>query len=192
MRARAKPRPKQPEAADRAGQIDRASGIGRARRLAARNSLLLLALLALFCATTRWGGRYVDLVSRSYHALRIASARSVDERKRDLLDETYPLLLYIREFTPPDAVILFPPHETIVEHFGGDYSRLITNATSAYSVIYPRIPVHFGDPSPLRDRLTHVFVWEHAGLDLVQPGAAKTEENRFGVFPLPAGARVTW
>jgi hypothetical protein len=147
--------------------------------------VILIGLVILFCLTTRWGGRYVDLAVRSYHAVRIASARTVEQRRLDLLDATYPLLLYLREFTPPDAVILFPPRFFIVDHFGGDYSRLITSATSAYSVIYPRVPVHAGDDTPLKASPTHVFVWEHWGLELGQPGAQPTAENRYGVFPLP-------
>jgi hypothetical protein len=59
-------------------------------------------------------------------------------------------------------------------------------------VIYPRIPVHWGDPSPYKDRLTHILIWKHWGLSLVSPGEPRTDENRIEVRPLPPFRKAPW
>jgi hypothetical protein len=156
-------------------------------------STLLLALLTLFCAGTRWGRSYVELAAKSVDAWRNGRQLPLERREVAIYDGTYPVLLYLREVTPPDAVILMPPRQFVIDRYRrGTEIPLLASPSSAYNFIHPRVPVHWGDPSPEKDRLTHVLVWEHWGLDLIDPGAAPTEENRVAIHPWPAGRRAPW
>ena len=163
--------------------------------VAARNSRPLiasaglLALLVLFCLFTRWGHTYPTFAAKTWVVWRSGHRMSVEERRAAVYDSTYSVLLYIRDSTPPDAVILLPPISFIVEH-GPSEIPLLASAGSAYGVIYPRVPVHAGTPSPSIDRVDYILVWEHWGLDLIAPGAPRTEENRIQLFPWPRGRKV--
>jgi hypothetical protein len=145
-------------------------------------SLILLAVLVVFCAATRWGRTYPTFAHKTWILLRSAGSVSAEDRRVQAYDETYPVLLYIKDTTPPETVMLFPPGKLIDEQTPGDIP-LLASATSIYSFIYPRVPVMWGDSSPWRERIDHILVWNHWGLDLVQPGAPKTEENNITIFP---------
>jgi hypothetical protein len=157
-----------------------------------RSAVLLLAL-ALFCAVTRWGESYVTFAAKSWGAW--VSGRQLPLARRALViyDKTYPVLLYLDEVAPPDAVILFPPRQFVIDQLNrkGEIP-LLASPSSAYNFIYPRVPVHYGDPSPWKERITHVLIWEHWGLDLVAPGEKPTEENRVRLVPWPSGRKAPW
>ena len=106
-----------------------------------------------------------------------------------LYDETYPVLVYLRENTPPDAVILLPPEKLIDEKTPGDIP-LLASPSSVYNFIYPRVPVHWGDPSPWKDRVNYVLVWKQWGRDLVPEAPADTSE--IALYPWPPGRRLSW
>lgn len=156
-------------------------------------SLLALLLLALFCLGTSWGRSYLNFASRSWGALQSAPRLPLARRQSAIYDATYPVLLYLREVTPPDAVILMPPRQFVIDRFNrkGEIP-LLASPSSAYNFIYPRVPVHHGDPSPAKNRLTHVLVWEHWGLDRVDSTAVPTAENRVRIYPWPAGREAPW
>ena len=156
-----------------------------------RASLLLLALLVAFCGVTRWGRTYPRFASGSWRAMQMARGMSTEARFVALYDDTFPLLLYLREYLPPDAKVLLPPVDFIRRKHGGDIP-LFASPTSTYSFIYPRVPVHFGKPSPFKDGITHVLVWEHWGLEYVAPNDRPTEANRVLLTEWPADARVSW
>ncbi len=157
----------------------------------ARASVLLLILLVAFCGTTRWGRTYPKFASGSWKALQMSRGMSTEDRFLAIYDDTFPLLLYLREYLPPDAKVLVPPIDFIRTQHGGDIP-LFASPTSTYSFIYPRVPVHYGRPSPFMNEITHVFVWEHWGLEYVSPGARPTEGNRILLEDWPAGMRVSW
>jgi hypothetical protein len=140
---------------------------------------------------THWGRTYPTLARRSLVVLRSALSLSPEERRLQLYDQTYPFILYLRDNTPEDAVILLPPTRFIDQATPGEIP-LLASPSSVYNFIYPRVPVHWGDPSPWKDRINYLLVWNHWGLDLVEPGAPRTEENRIGLYPWPAGKRVSW
>ncbi|MBM3316772.1 MAG: hypothetical protein FJY75_02865 [Candidatus Eisenbacteria bacterium] len=150
-------------------------------------SLLLVALLILFCAGTRWGRTYPRFAGRSWHALDSGLRVSAEARRRGVLDQTYPFLLYLREMTPPGAVILLPPREFIIAGTGGGFIPLLASPSSAYSFIYPRIPVHFGDRSPHGERIDYILVWDHWGLEWVDPEAPRDEVHRYRLYRWPQG-----
>jgi hypothetical protein len=157
-----------------------------------RSAALLLAL-TLFCAFTRWGGSYVTFAAKSWGAWENGRRLPLARRELVIYDKTFPVLLHIDEVTPPDAVVLMPPRQFVIDRFNrkGEIP-LLASPSSAYNFIYPRVPVHYGDPSPWKDRITHVLIWEHWGLDLVAPGEPPTEENRFGLVPWPSGRKAPW
>lgn len=156
-------------------------------------SLLALLLLVLFCVGTRWGGSYLNFARRSWGAAQSGPRLPLARRQAAIYDATYPVLLYLREATPPDAVILMPPRQVVIDRFNRPAEiPLLASPSSAYNFIYPRVPVHYGDPSPVKDRLTHILVWEHWGLERIDPGATPTEENRVRVYPWPAGQEAPW
>lgn len=158
---------------------------------AVRASLLLLVLVVAFCGVSRWGRTYPRFASGSWQALQLARAMSSEERFLALYDDTLPLLLYLREYLPPDARVLVPPVEFIRSKHGGDIP-LFASPTSTYSFIYPSVPVHHGKPSPFMNELTHLLVWEHWGLEYVAPNDPHTEGNRVLLVDWPADARASW
>ena len=94
----------------------------------------------------------------------------------------------INKRTPPDAVILFPPKELFCKDI--DYIPVGGMTSSAYSFIYPRIPVHYGDGAPYRERVTHVLNYDHWALENFWPEMPRTEENRYGVLPWPGDVEI--
>ncbi len=156
-----------------------------------RASVILLIVLVAFCSVTRWGRTYPRFASGSWKALQMSRGMSTEERFLALYDDTFPLLLYLCEYLPPDAKVLVPPIDFIRTKHGGDIP-LFASPTSTYSFIYPRVPVHYGRPSPFKDQITHVLVWEHWGLEYVAPGEPPTEANRILLADWPAGMRVSW
>jgi len=154
-------------------------------------SLVLLLVLIAFCAFTRWGGTYARFASGSWGAWRMSRGMSAEARRLALYDDTYPLLLYLRDYLPEDAKVLLPP----IDYIRGFYGReipLFASATSTYSFIYPRVPVHHGRPSPFMKQITHLLVWEHWGLDYIAPGEPRTQENRIMLHDWPPGLEVSW
>jgi hypothetical protein len=150
-------------------------------------ALVLLLILVLFCAVTRWGRTYPQFASRTVRALVTGLGVDAEARRRAVLDETYPFLLYLREVTPPQSVILLPPRETIIAKLGVDTIPLLASASSAYSFIYPRVPVHDGDASPYAERANMIFVWDYWGLERVDPQAPRDEEHRYKLYPWTPG-----
>jgi len=149
---------------------------------------LLILLLVLFVTGTRWGRGFTTIAGRTWIVWSHGSQMPFEARSAAAYEPTYMTLLFIRDSTPPDAVILLPPSGYIIETSGRDVA-LLASPSSAYSFIYPRVPVHWGDDkAPMADDVTHVLVWEHWGLNLIDPDAALTEDNRIAIFALePAG-----
>jgi hypothetical protein len=141
----------------------------------------------IFCLGTRWGGNYVTFARKSWATMKILRQVPGESRWMQVYDETYPVLLYIRDNCPPESMILLPPRQYFVDHSGGAIP-LLGSPSSAYGFIYPRVPVHAGEEAPYRDRITHLLVWEHWGLDWVDPGARPTESNRIGLYPVGLSA----
>lgn len=164
---------------------------GKSRRESLLASAVLLLVLAVFCAGTRWGRTYPTFVKRTSILLRSAPSLAPESRRVQLYDSTYPVILYLRDNTPEDAVILLPPGTFVDERTPGDIP-LLASDTSVYSFIYPRIPVHWGEPSPSKDRIDHILVWEHWGLELASPGEPRSAENRVQLYPWPAGEKLRW
>jgi len=167
--------------------------MGKRDRSPILGSLVLVALLVLFCIGTVWGRSYLNFASRSWGAWKAGRLLSLERRQSVIYDPTYPVLLYLREVTPPDAVILMPPRQYVIDRYNrkGEIP-LLGSPSSVYNFIYPRVPVHYGDPSPEKDRLTHVLIWEHWGLDRVDSAAAPSLENAVKLYPWPAGRKAPW
>jgi hypothetical protein len=151
-------------------------------------SLLLLLLVVLFCGLTRWGRTYPTFARKTYVTWAAGHRLTAEQRRLQSYDETYPALLYVAENTPPDAVVLFAPGKLLGAT--PDQSPVMASASSAYNFIYPRVPVHWGDPAPLRDRVDYILVYNHWGLDLADPGATPTDENRVMLYPWPRGKKL--
>ncbi len=182
-----------PRRARPAAARGKSSACGREPRAAGPllASLVLLLILTAFCAFTRWGGTYPRFASGSWGAWRLSRGMSADARRLALYDDTYPLLLYLRDYLPEDARVLLPPIDFIRSRYGREIP-LFASATSTYSFIYPRVPVHHGRPSPFMHDITHLLVWEHWGLDYVASGEPRTEGNRIMIYEWPQGLEVSW
>jgi hypothetical protein len=154
-------------------------------------SIILLLVLITFCCVTRWGRTYARFASGSWAAVRMSRGMSAEDRQLALYDDTFPVLLYLREYLPEDAKVLLPPIDFVRSKRGGGFP-LLAGAASTYSFIYPRVPVHYGRPSPFKKQLTHVLVWEHWGLDYVAPGESETEGNRIMLYDWPEGMEASW
>ena len=159
-------------------------------------SFALLALLGLFCVFTQWGRNYFVFARRSALVWSTGRSLSLEARQSRAYDETYPVLLYLRENLPPDAVVLLPPESFIIGKVTGDPNSgnipLLSSPSSVYNFIYPRVPVHWGDPSPYKDKITWVLVWEGWGLDLIDPASPRPREHECAVYPWPAGKKAGW
>ena len=156
-------------------------------------SLALLALLGLFCVFTQWGRNYFVFARRSLLVWTTGRSLTLNARQSQAYDETYPVLLYLRENLPPDAVVLLPPESFIIGQVTGDPNSgnipLLSSPSSVYNFIYPRVPVHWGDPSPWKDKVDYILVWHHWGLKAVDPQAVPGPDNDIALYPWPAGRR---
>lgn len=174
----------------------RLSSEGRPARGALLASLVLLAVVVVFCATTRWGRMYPTFVANTWKVWSNGHAMNAADRRLLFYDETYPILLDLRRNTPPGAVVLLPPHAFVKSQVasrrppGEDMVPLLGTSSSAYGVLYPRIPVMFDDVSPWKERATHLLAWDWWGLDLVDPSIPRTEANRVRLFAAPGGTGV--
>ncbi len=174
----------------------RLSGAGRPARGPLLASLILLAGVVVFCAATRWGRMYPKMVVSSWrvwsHGHRLAAA----DRRLRFYDETYPILLQLKDSIPPQSVVILPPRGFVKAQVatrrppGEDLVPLLGCASSAYGVIYPRIPVPFDDDSPWKKDATHLLAWDWWGLDLIDATIPRTEENRVRLFEAPGDAGV--
>jgi hypothetical protein len=160
-------------------------------RRAWASSALLLGMVALFCAGTNWGRTYPTFAKKTWVAWSLGHSLTARERRMQLYDSTYPVLMYICDTTPPDAVVLLPPAKVVDAGRPGEIS-LLSSPSSAYNFIYPRVPVNWGDPSPWREKIDRILVYNYWGLDLVQPGAVRGAENRTRIYPWPAGKKAPW
>jgi hypothetical protein len=149
---------------------------------------LALAVLLAFLYATHWGETLRDMSWRSWVAYKTGRQLSLERRRALLLDDTYPVLLEVNKRTPPDAVILFPPKELFRKN--RDFIPLTAMASSTYSFIYPRVPVHYGDGAPYRDRVTHVLNYNHWALRQFWPDVQRTDANRYGVLPWRGEAEI--
>ena len=151
-------------------------------------SLVLIVLLAVGCLGTRLGTSYLTLVGNAFLSVK----NGLHERLPTQLfyDETYMVLRYVVDQTPEDAVILLPPRQFIIDHYADGSIPLLASPSTAYSFLYPRVPVHFGDESPRKDDLTHILVWEHWALDRL--GMTPDESNRIGIYEWPEGQKAPW
>lgn len=165
---------------------------GRPGRGAPLASLILLTLVVLFCASTRWGRMYPRFAANSWKVWSNGHRMTAAERRLLFYDKTYPVLLEVRRSTPPEAVVLLPPHDFVKSRFalgrppGDDMVPLLGSSSSAYGVLYPRVPVMFDEASPWRQRVTNLLVWDWWGLELVDPSLVHTEANRVQLFEAPA------
>jgi hypothetical protein len=151
-------------------------------------SLALVALLAALLLGTTGGRSYTTLVGNAYLSL---TQGLWQERPVHLFyDETYWVLRYVVESTPESAVVLLPPRQFIIDQAGDGSIPLLASPSSAYSFLYPRVPVHFGDAAPRKDDLTHVLVWKHWGLDNL--GLVPDETNDTGLYDWPREEPAPW
>ncbi len=160
------------------------------RRGAWTGSAFLLAAVLLFCRFTTLGRGLPAFARQSLMVWSVWRPMPPEERRLRTLDETYPAVAYIRDALPPDAVVLLPPRKWIIEHSRKEVP-LLAAASSVYNFIYPRVPVHWGDDSPWKDRVNYILVWNDWGLDLVDPGAPRTGEE-VRLYPWPRGGAGLW
>ena len=175
--------------AHRGGVLDAVDG-GLSRRPLLASSVLITALV-LFCIFTHWGDTYTEFAINAWKALKVSRAYPMERRREALYGDTYDLLRSLRDATPPDAVILLPPIGFIMEKHGGQIP-VMGSPSSAYSIIYPRVPVHYGSASPCKDKITHMLVWEHWGLHFMNPPPEPTEQNRIQLMPVLKGGGLQW
>src|SRR5512146_902506 len=78
-------------------------------------SVALLAILAVFCRVTTLGRNFPELTRQSLMVWSVWRPMDPEERRLRALDETYPVVAYLRDTAPADAVILLPPRQLVVE-----------------------------------------------------------------------------
>jgi len=151
---------------------------------------LIIAMLGffLFLFGTRPGAALRNITLRSWVAQKTGRELTLEQRRGLLMDQSYFLLLEINKRTPENAVILLPPRELL--RSGKEQIPLAASASATYTFIYPRVPVHYGEKAPYRDRVTHVLNYDHWALVTFWPNIPLTEENRFGILPWPGGRSI--
>jgi hypothetical protein len=136
---------------------------------------------------------YPKFVANTWRVWSNGHALNAAARRLLFYDETYPILLFLRKNTPPGAVVILPPRAFVKSQVasrrapGEDLVPLLGTSSSAYGVLYPRIPVMFDDASPWKEKATHLLVWDWWGLDLVDSSIPRTEANRLRLFEAPSG-----
>ncbi len=151
---------------------------------------ILLAILIPVLALTNLGATYPRFASTAIRTWQKGRKMTFEQRQQAIYHETFQVLRYVHEVTPPDAVILLPPRDFIVAKTGE--ICLLASPSSCYSFIHPRVPIHFGDPEPRRGQITHMLVWEHWGLDRLNPPQRPTPQNRIDIIPLAGGGPGSW
>ena len=141
-----------------------------------------LVILIPILALTNLGATYPRFAKTTIRTWQQGCRMTFEQRQRAIYHETFQVLMYMRECTPPDAVILLPPRDFIIAKTGE--ICLLASPSSCYSFIHPRVPVHYGDPVPCRDQITHMLVWEHWGLDRLNPPQTPTAQNRIDLVAL--------
>jgi hypothetical protein len=161
---------------------------GRIPASSAIASLIFLVALAAILFGTVMGRSYTTLMGKAYLSL---THGLWEERPAHLFyDETYSVLRYIADSVPESSVVLLPPRQFIIDEIGDGSIPLLASPSSAYSFMYPRVPVHFGDDSPRKDDLTHVLVWRHWGLENM--GLVPDATNETGLHEWPRGQKAPW
>lgn len=106
-----------------------------------KNSLFLaLAFLLVWCTFTkhpnyRWV--YTDLLKDNFVKIKKRSNLTYDEKMRVKLGASYDFLLYLKQSTPEDAVILYPSGKSFRKK-GSPFAHEIYNKVYATRFIYPR------------------------------------------------------
>lgn len=152
------------------------------------SSLTAVLILGAFLFGTHWGHVVRDMVYRSRVAFATGRQLTFERRQQLLLDPTFAILVEVVRETPPDAVVLFPPRQVIQGELG--FIPVAATASSAYSFIYPRIPVFYGTSAPNRDRVTHAVNYDHWVYKTFVPKAPRTEQNRHGIVRWPGGVDI--
>jgi hypothetical protein len=150
----------------------------------------LLAILVVLLALTDLGATYPQFAQSAIRTWQRGQRMTFEQRQRAFYHETFQVLLYIRECSAPDAVILLPPRDFIIAKTGE--ICLLASPSSCYNFIHPRVPVHYGDASPRVDDITHLLIWEHWGLDKIDPPQAPSPHNRVDLIPIQKGHDGSW
>ena len=156
----------------------------------ARNVLfMVLALLLVKYTLTKqpaYHWVYSSLLKENMATIKKHPELTFEEKMKMKLGVDYDYLLFIKQATPENAVILYPSQEAFLKK-GSPFKREIGNKLYATRFLYPRLLILESELEESRyaDRITHVAIVngegkdrlpyqvdpeiQHAGLPVVQP-----------------------
>lgn len=146
-------------------------------------SLIYLILQCLFSINPSYDWVYNSLLKSNMQLINQYPDVSFEQKMALKLGASYEYLYYIKQQTPPDAVILYPSADAFRVK-GNPFTQEIHNKLFATRFLYPRRLVQREElqKSPYADKITHVAIVNGVGLDLLPYQADSTIQH--AVLPL--------
>lgn len=142
-----------------------------------------LLLQYLFSISPSYDWVYNALLKQNMQLINQYPDVSFEQKMALKLGASYEYLYYIKQQTPPDAVILYPSADAFRVK-GNPFTQEIHNKLFATRFLYPRRLVQREElqKSPYADKITHVAIVNGVGLDLLPYQADSTIQH--AVLPL--------
>lgn len=150
--------------------------------------LVFLLLWVIQESTDAYGWVWKTYICNTARELKALPYASYDQRLTMKLGEDYQYLLFLREYTPEDAVLYYPSRADFQATPPGvessPFSGKLIDKLSAIRVLYPRRVItedEYGK-TPWSDRLTHISIV--GGCNLEKVPYKVPEDYTIGVLPL--------
>ncbi|MBQ8500831.1 MAG: glycosyltransferase family 2 protein [Bacteroides sp.] len=147
-----------------------------------RNLLALVMALGIvylaFSTHPTYQWVYGNLLKKNHAVIKKAPQLTFDQKMLMKLGESYRYLHYLRNATPPNAVILYPPKKAFQKE-GTPFKHEIFNKAFATRFLYPRrlvLEEELGK-SPLASRITHIAIVNGEGANHFTHPTDSTVQN---------------
>lgn len=145
--------------------------------------LALALLYAAFATQPTYYWVYNNLLKKNYALIKRERNLTFDQKMQMKLGESYRYLQYLRDATPLNAIILYPPSSAFRKE-GTPFKHEIFNKVYATRFLYPRRLVLESELtiSPLAPHITHVAIVNGEGANHFTHPTDSTVRN--AVFPV--------
>ena len=152
---------------------------------------LLLVFLVVKALSGSFGGYpwLVSMLRSNAELIHRYPDLTIEQKNEAKQGFPYSFMNFVKANTPPDAVILFPPRDTLLRvpelKDRPSNSSSLRNLGWASYFIYPRRMVYADDTlSPLRSRVTHVAILGKHGYEYLPLPVDLSRVPAFTVIPL--------
>ena len=128
-----------------------------------------------------YGWVYNSLIKNTYNSAEQIRGLTTEQKIESKMGFDAKLLLFIKQQTPEDAIILMPPKDKVKrKKDGGNFSNdsaSITNKAWASYFVFPRKLIYDGSESIYRDKVTHVAIVDMWGYEYAQSIPVENRQN---------------